>query len=86
MCNSVYLPVFIWQKVQYLWIRVMSTEMKYLSKAIGHTRRDRINNSTIKDILNVESLVKRVENCNVHISRMGENRILDDYRNEAIKI
>ena len=58
--------------------RITSTEMKYLRKCIGKTRRDRIRNCQIRNTLNQEPPIKRIETNVIrwfgHINRMDESR------------
>ena len=81
--NTVYLPTLLygsesWTVLSKHESRITSTEMKYLRKCIGKTRRDRIRNCQIRNTLNQEPAIKRIE-TNVlrwfgHINRMDESR------------
>ena len=76
--NTVYLPTLLygsesWKILSKHESRITSTEMKYLRKCIGKTRRDKIRNT-----LNQEPAIKRIETNALrwfgHINRMDESR------------
>ena len=81
--NTVYLPTLLygsesWKILSKHESRITSTEMKYLRKCIGKTRRDRIRNCQIRNTLNQEPAIKRIETNALrlfgHINRTDESR------------
>ena len=60
--------------------RMTSSEMKYLRKIKGKTRRDRVRNISIRESLNMETVVEMVERRNLkwygHMVSIKQNRFL----------
>jgi hypothetical protein len=59
--------------------RVTAMEMKFLRRIVGKTRRDKIRNSVIREELNEESIIERIEKKQLkwygHVQRMEETRL-----------
>ena len=59
--------------------KIQAAEMRFLRKIAGKTRHDRIRNDTIRESLNVESLILTVEKSQMrwlgNVLRMGPDRI-----------
>ena len=60
-------------------MRVQAAEMRYLRKVVGVRRIERIRNTTIREYLNVEQLLLKVERSQLrwfgHVLRMPESRL-----------
>ena len=82
--NSVYCPTLTygsecWTLETRDKSRLQATEMKFLRRVVGKTKRDKIRNTTIRETVKTDSLEKRIERNQLrwfgHVCRMEENRI-----------
>lgn len=81
--NTVFKPILTygsesWILTNQMKSRIQATEMKYLRRVKGITRRDRVRNEAIRKDLKVEPVVKTIERQQLkwlgHLVRMGEER------------
>ncbi|KAJ8935859.1 hypothetical protein NQ318_015970 [Aromia moschata] len=81
--NSIYVPILIfgcesWVLNQKHKSMVQSMDMKYLRKVLGITRKDKIRNADIREQLQVQSVLSRIENRQLgwfgHLIRMNNDR------------
>ena len=58
--------------------RIQATNMKYLRRVLGKTRRDRIRNDVIRNELEVKPIIQKIEEQQLkwlgHLTRMNNNR------------
>ena len=82
--RSVYLPVLtygheLWVVTERMRSRVQAAEMRYLRRVAGLTLRDGVRSSAIREDLEVESLLLRVERSQLrwfgHLIRMSPGRL-----------
>lgn len=82
--NSTYIPTLTygcesWAHTTRNQSRIQASEMKYLRRVAGKTRRDRIRNDTIRANLSTEPINNKIERNKLrwfgHVARMPENRL-----------
>lgn len=81
--KTVYLPVLLygaetWAMMDKHKSRVTASEMKYLRKVVGKTKRDRVRNINIRNELQQAPVVEQIERKQLnwfgHLVRMGDER------------
>ncbi|KAF6212004.1 hypothetical protein GE061_012522 [Apolygus lucorum] len=81
--KSVYVPTLIhssesWTTTSRHTSRIQASEMRYLRRVEGKSRRDRVRNQTIRSNLHVDPLNRRVEEAQLrwfgHVVRMPDHR------------
>ena len=82
--KSIYVPTLtygheIWVMTERMRSRVQASEMRFLRRVAGVKRIDRIRNSVIRESLNVESLLLKIERSQLrwfgHVLRMPTDRL-----------
>ena len=82
--KTVYVPTLIygcesWALTAKQQSRLQATEMRYLRRTIGKTRRDRIRNTVVRQRLNIDPVMRTIENSQLrwfgHAQRMGAERL-----------
>ena len=82
--NSIYCPTLMYGSESWTLenrdkSRLQATEMKFLRRTFGKTKRDKIRNTTIRDRAKTISLEEKIERNQLrwygHVCRMAENRI-----------
>lgn len=81
--KSVYLPTLIYGSESWVMLdkqtsRITAAEMRFLRRAVGKTRRDRIRNEQIRELFEVTELRKTIETRQLkwfgHVCRMEDER------------
>ena len=78
--NTVFCPTLLYGSETWtLDSRVQATQMKYLRRVAGKTKRDKIRNTTIRDQTKAEDIKTKIERNQLrwfgHVNRMNDNRI-----------
>ena len=82
--NSIYCPTLMYGSESWTLeardkSRLQATEMKFLRRTVGKTKRDKIRNTRIREEVKADSLEERIERNQLrwygHVNRMNEDRI-----------